>query len=90
MLRNTCMKPEATAVARCFSVSTLIRGLADEVLGVVVVISHDIQHFVVYATDSIVLMRLGAIAANFNSSEITGEQVVNAMVGGNEAVNLAG
>lgn len=70
-------------------VSTLIRTLADEGLGVVVV-SHDIHHFVVNATDRIEVMRLGANAASFKSSEVTGEQVVNAMVGGNEAVNLAG
>lgn len=70
-------------------VSTLIRTLADEGLGVVVV-SHDIHHFVVEATDRIEVMRLGANAASFKSSEVTGEQVVNAMVGGNEAVNMAG
>jgi simple sugar transport system ATP-binding protein/D-xylose transport system ATP-binding protein len=70
-------------------VSKLIRTLADEGLGVVVV-SHDIHHFVVNATDRIEVMRLGANAASFKSSEVTGEQVVNAMVGGNEAVNMAG
>ena len=70
-------------------VSTLIRTLADEGLGVVVV-SHDIHHFVVEATDRIEVMRLGANAASFKSSEVTGEQVVNAMVDGNEAVNMAG
>ena len=35
-------------------------------------------------------MRLGANVASLKSSEVTGEQVVNAMVGGNESVNLAG
>lgn len=70
-------------------VSTLIRTLADEGLGVVVV-SHDIHHFVVNATDRIEVMRLGANVASYKSSEVTGEQVVNAMVGGNDAVNLAG
>jgi simple sugar transport system ATP-binding protein/D-xylose transport system ATP-binding protein len=70
-------------------VSTLIRALADEGLGVVVV-SHDIHHFVVNATDRIEVMRLGANAASFRSGDVTGEQVVNAMVGGNESVNLAG
>ena len=70
-------------------VSNLIRTLADEGLGVVVV-SHDIHHFVVNATDRIEVMRLGTNAASFKSSEVTGEQVVNAMVGGNEAVNMAG
>mgnify|MGYP005986655797 CR=1 FL=1 len=70
-------------------VATLMRTLADEGLGVIVV-SHDIHHFVVEATDRIEVMRLGANAASFKSSEVTGEQVVNAMVGGNEGVNLAG
>jgi simple sugar transport system ATP-binding protein/D-xylose transport system ATP-binding protein len=70
-------------------VSTLIRALADDGLGVLV-ISHEIHHFVVNSTDRIEVMRLGANAASFKSSEVTGEQIVNAMVGGNEAVNLAG
>ena len=70
-------------------VSSLIRTLANEGLGIVVV-SHDIHHFVVNATDRIEVMRLGANVASFKSSEVTGEQVVNAMVGGNESVNLAG
>lgn len=70
-------------------VSGLIRTLADEGLGIVVV-SHDIHNFVVNSTDRIEVMRLGANAASFKSGEVTGEQVVNAMVGGNEAVNLAG
>ena len=68
---------------------TLIRALADEGLGVGVV-SHDIHHFVVNATDRIEVMRLGANAASFRSGDVTGEQVVNAMVGGNESVNPAG
>ncbi|WP_146590192.1 ATP-binding cassette domain-containing protein [Puniceibacterium confluentis] len=71
------------------SVATLIRTLADQGLGIVVV-SHDIHHFVVNSTDRIEVMRLGANVASFKSSEVTGEQVVNAMVGGNEGVNLAG
>jgi len=70
-------------------VATLIRTLADEGLGIVVV-SHDIHHFVVNSTDRIEVMRLGANVASFNSKDVTGEQVVNAMVGGNESVNLAG
>jgi len=70
-------------------VSSLIRSLAEDGLGVVVV-SHDIHHFVVNSTDRIEVMRLGANVASFKSSQVTGEQVVNAMVGGNEAVNLAG
>jgi simple sugar transport system ATP-binding protein/D-xylose transport system ATP-binding protein len=70
-------------------VSTLIRALAEDGLGVLV-ISHEIHHFVVNSTDRIEVMRLGANVASFKSSEVTGEQIVNAMVGGNEAVNLAG
>ena len=70
-------------------VADLIRSLADDGLGVVVV-SHDIHHFVVNSTDRIVVMRLGANAASFKSKDVTGEMVVNAMVGGNEGVNLAG
>ncbi|MBP1806663.1 ATP-binding cassette domain-containing protein [Rubellimicrobium aerolatum] len=70
-------------------VSRLVRTLADQGLGVVIV-SHDIHHFVVNATDRVEVMRLGANAASFRSRDVTGEQVVNARVGGNEAVNLAG
>ena len=69
--------------------ANLIRTLADQGLGIVVV-SHDIHHFVVNSTDRIEVMRLGANVASFKSREVTGEQVVNAMVGGNEGVNLAG
>jgi ABC-type sugar transport system ATPase subunit len=70
-------------------VASLMRTLADDGLGIVVV-SHDIHHFVVNSTDRIEVMRLGTNAASFKSSDVTGEQVVNAMVGGNEDVNLAG
>jgi ABC-type sugar transport system ATPase subunit len=70
-------------------VATLIRTLADEGLGIVIV-SHDIHNFVVNSTDRIEVMRLGANAASLKSKDVTGEQVVNAMVGGNESVNLAG
>ena len=69
-------------------VAALIRSLADSGLAVVVV-SHDIHHFVVKSTDRIVVMRLGANVASFRSKDVTGEQVVNAMVGGNEGANLA-
>ena len=70
-------------------VAMLIRTLANEGLGIVVV-SHDIHNFVVNSTDRIEVMRLGANVASFRSVDVTGEQVVNAMVGGNEDVNLAG
>jgi len=70
-------------------VAKLIRTLADEGLAVLV-ISHDIHNFVATATDRIEVLRLGTNAASFKSSEVTGEQIVNAMVGGNEGVNRAG
>jgi len=55
----------------------------------VLVISHDIHHFVLDNTDRIEVLRLGRNQASFASAEVTGEQVVNAMVGGVEAVNAA-
>lgn len=70
-------------------VGDLVRELASHGLAVLV-ISHDIHHFVLDNTDRIEVLRLGRNAASFNSKDVTGEQVVNAMVGGNEAVNLAG
>lgn len=70
-------------------VGALVRELAAHGLAVLV-ISHDIHHFVLDNTDRIEVLRLGRNAAGFNSNEVTGEQVVNAMVGGNEAVNMAG
>lgn len=70
-------------------VGSLIRELAGHNLAVLV-ISHDIHHFVLDNTDRIEVLRLGQNAASFAASEVTGEQVVNAMVGGNEAVNAAG
>jgi simple sugar transport system ATP-binding protein/D-xylose transport system ATP-binding protein len=69
-------------------VGQLIRQLADEGLGVIVV-SHDIHQFVVDVTDRVVVLRLGSVAAEFNSKSVTGETIVNAMVGGNEGVNSA-
>lgn len=70
-------------------VGNLVRELASHGLAVLV-ISHDIHHFVLDNTDRIEVLRLGRNAASFNSRDVTGEQVVNAMVGGNEAVNMAG
>lgn len=70
-------------------VGNLVRELASHGLAVLV-ISHDIHHFVLDNTDRIEVLRLGRNAASFNSKDVTGEQVVNAMVGGNEAVNMAG
>ena len=69
-------------------VGQLIRQLADEGLGVIVV-SHDIHQFVVDVTDRVVVLRLGAVVAEFDSKNVTGETIVNAMVGGNEGVNSA-
>lgn len=69
-------------------VGSLIRQLASDGLGIIVV-SHDIHNFVVESTDRIVVMRLGSVTAEFASKEVTGETVVNAMVGGNEGVNSA-
>ena len=70
-------------------VGDLVRELASHGLAVLV-ISHDIHHFVLDNTDRIEVLRLGQNAASFNSKDVTGEQVVNAMVGGVEAVNMAG
>ena len=70
-------------------VGKLIRDLASQGLAVLV-ISHDIHRFVLEVTDRIEVLRLGRNVASYRSSEVSGEQVVNAMVGGNEGVNLAG
>ena len=70
-------------------VGELVRELASHGLAVLVV-SHDIHNFVLDNSDRIEVLRLGSNVTSFNSKEVTGEQVANAMVGGNEAVNLAG
>lgn len=69
-------------------VAKLIRTLADDGLAVLV-ISHDIHHFVTKATDRIEVLRLGRNAASFKSGDVTGAQVVNAMVGGDDGANHA-
>lgn len=69
-------------------VAKLIRTLAEEGLGVLV-ISHDIHHFVTQSTDRIEVLRLGRSVASLKSSEVSGADVVNAMVGGNVGVNQA-
>ncbi len=69
-------------------VGALINGLASHGLAVLV-ISHDIHNFVLENSDRIEVLRLGKNAAHFRSGEVTGEQVVNAMVGGKEGVNSA-
>jgi ABC-type sugar transport system ATPase subunit len=70
-------------------VGELVRELAAQGLAVLV-ISHDIHHFVLDNTDRIEVLRLGRNAASLNSKDVTGEQIVNVMVGGNDAVNMAG
>jgi len=69
-------------------VGALIRELAGHDLAVLV-ISHDIHHFVLDNSDRIEVLRLGRNQASFASAEVTGEQVVNAMVGGVDSVNAA-
>lgn len=69
-------------------VGELIKRLADEGLGVLVV-SHDIHQFVLDVTDTVHVLRLGRVAGVYNSKEVSGELIVNAMVGGNEGVNSA-
>jgi simple sugar transport system ATP-binding protein/D-xylose transport system ATP-binding protein len=69
-------------------IGELTRELADEGLGILV-ISHDIHEFVLSVTDRIEVLRLGRIVASFKSREVTGERVVNAMVGGVESENLS-
>lgn len=70
-------------------VGDLVRELAGHGLAVLV-ISHDIHHFVLDITDRVEVLRLGRNQASYRAREVTGEQVVNAMVGGNDAVNSAG
>ncbi len=70
-------------------IGTLVRDLAGDNLAVLV-ISHDIHKFVLEVTDRIEVLRLGRNVASFGSKEVTGERVVNAMVGGNEGINSAG
>ncbi|MCP4306802.1 MAG: sugar ABC transporter ATP-binding protein, partial [bacterium] len=69
-------------------VGGLVRELASNGLAVLV-ISHDIHKFVLENSDRIEVLRLGRNVASFKSSDVTGEQVVNAMVGGNEGVSAA-
>lgn len=78
----------ALSHAAAEQVGALIRGLASHGLAVLV-ISHDIHNFVLENSDRIEVLRLGRNAATFQSGEVTGEQVVNAMVGGKEGVNSA-
>ena len=69
-------------------IRSLVRTLAEEGLAVLV-ISHDIHKFVLEVADRIEVLRLGRIVASYQSHEVTGEQVVNAMVGGDASTNSA-
>lgn len=78
----------ALSHSAAIGVGKLIRQLANDGLAVMVV-SHDIHQFALEVTDRIVVLRLGRVAAEFDSKKVTGEAVVNAMVGGNESINLS-
>ena len=78
----------ALSHAAAGQIARLIRELAGQDLAVLV-ISHDIHNFVLDIADRVEVLRLGRNAGSFLAGEATGEQVVNAMVGGNEAVNPA-
>ncbi len=69
-------------------IAQLVKTLSDEGHAVLV-ISHDIHKFVLEVTDRIEVLLLGQNVASFNTKEVTGEQIVNAMVGGAADVNLA-
>jgi ABC-type sugar transport system ATPase subunit len=76
----------ALSHSAAFKFGELARELAAEGLGILV-ISHDIHEFVLSITDRIEVLRLGKNVAQFKSKEVTGERIVNAMVGGNETIN---
>ena len=79
----------ALSHAAAEQVGILIRELADNGMAVLV-ISHDIHNFVLENSDRIEVLRLGRNQASFSSGDVTGEQIVNSMVGGNKSQNLAG
>jgi simple sugar transport system ATP-binding protein/D-xylose transport system ATP-binding protein len=78
----------ALSHAAAAQVGDLVRELAGHGLAVLV-ISHDIHQFVLDNTHRIEVLRLGRNAASFRADAVTGERVVNAMVGGDETVNPA-
>jgi simple sugar transport system ATP-binding protein/D-xylose transport system ATP-binding protein len=78
----------ALSLSAMEEVAELVRALADEGLAVIVV-SHDIHKFVLEYTDRITVLRLGQNAGEFRTDEVTAEDVVNAMVGGESGVNSA-
>lgn len=79
----------ALSVSAAKEVGNLIRDLAAQNLAVLV-ISHDIHNFVIDHTDHIEVLRLGRNVGRYKSSDVTGEHIVNAMVGGDAGVNSAG
>lgn len=79
----------ALSLSASQEVGNLVRDLASHGLAVLV-ISHDIHNFVIDVTDRIEVLRLGRNVAQYQSKSVTGEQVVNAMVGGDSSVNSAG
>jgi ABC-type sugar transport system ATPase subunit len=79
----------ALSHAAAAQIQELIATLAQEGIAVLV-ISHDIHKFVLEVTDRIEVLRLGRNVASLDPRNVTGEQVVNAMVGGDAAINRAG
>ena len=79
----------ALSLSAADEVGKLVKDLASHGLAVLV-ISHDIHNFVIDVTDRIEVLRLGRNVARYDSKSVTGEQVVNAMVGGDASVNRAG
>ncbi len=69
-------------------IQELVGTLAQEGIAVLV-ISHDIHKFVLEVTDRIEVLRLGRNVASLNPRDVTGEQVVSVMVGGDAKVNKA-
>ena len=69
----------ALGVAQKVEVLKLIRRLADRGIGVVV-ISHNISE-VLEVSDRVVVLRLGKVVANFETKNITSDDVVAAITG---------
>ena len=69
----------ALGVAQKVEVLKLIRRLADRGIGVVV-ISHNISE-VLEVSDRVVVLRLGKVVANFETKDITSDDVVAAITG---------
>ena len=78
----------ALSHAAAKQIQDLIATLAAEGIAILV-ISHDIHKFVLEVTNRIEVLRLGRNVASLDPRTVTGEQVVNAMVGGDATVNKA-